>query len=90
MSIHASMKSMPALYRCHACQIFSVPGRGWRLLGWKPATRASEVVTNTISYGYDDDGEHRVDLVLRLEGGALVMEIADDGMGVRPVAGAYA
>ena len=38
-----------------------------------------ELVTNTISYGYDDDGEHRIDLVLRLEGGALVIEIADDG-----------
>ena len=38
-----------------------------------------ELVTNTISYGYDDDGEHRIELVLRLGGGALAIEIADDG-----------
>ena len=44
-----------------------------------------ELVTNTISYGYDDDGEHRIDLVLRLEGGALVIEIADDGRAFDPL-----
>ena len=44
-----------------------------------------ELVTNTISYGYDDDGEHRIDLVLRLEDGALVIEIADDGGAFDPL-----
>ena len=44
-----------------------------------------ELVTNTISYGYDDDGEHRIDLALRLEGGALVIEIADDGRAFDPL-----
>ena len=44
-----------------------------------------ELVTNTISYGYDDDGEHRIDLVLRLEGGALAIEIADDGRAFDPL-----
>ena len=44
-----------------------------------------ELVTNTISYGYDDDGEHRIDLVLHLEGGALVIEIADDGRAFDPL-----
>ena len=44
-----------------------------------------ELVTNTISYGYDDDEEHRIDLVLRLEGGALVIEIADDGRAFDPL-----
>ena len=38
-----------------------------------------ELLTNTISYGYDDDREHRIDLVLRLEGDMLVVEITDDG-----------
>ncbi len=38
-----------------------------------------KLLTNTISYGYDDDGEHRIKLVLHLEGGALAVEIADDG-----------
>ena len=44
-----------------------------------------ELLTNTISYGYDDDGEHRIELVLRLGGGALVIEIADDGRAFDPL-----
>ena len=44
-----------------------------------------ELLTNTISYGYDDDGEHRIELVLRLEDGALVIEIADDGKAFDPL-----
>ena len=37
-----------------------------------------ELLTNTISYGYDDDGEHRIDIALRMEGSVIVVEIADD------------
>ncbi len=44
-----------------------------------------EPVTNTIGYGYDDDGEHRIELVLRLEGGALMIGIADDGRAFDPL-----
>ena len=44
-----------------------------------------ELVTNTISYGYDDDREHRIALVLRLEDAALVIEIADDGRAFDPL-----
>ncbi len=44
-----------------------------------------ELVTNTISYGYDDDGEHRIELVLRLEDGALVIDISDDGRAFDPL-----
>ena len=44
-----------------------------------------ELVTNTISYGYDDDGEHLIELVLRLEGGVLAIEIADDGRAFDPL-----
>ena len=44
-----------------------------------------ELVTNTISYGYDDEGEHRIDLSLRLEGGTLVVEITDDGRAFDPL-----
>lgn len=46
---------------------------------------ADELLTNVISYGYDDDGEHRIDLVLRLEGSTLVVEIADDGREFNPL-----
>ena len=37
-----------------------------------------EFLTNTISYGYDEDREHRIGLVPRLEGDMLVVEITDD------------
>ena len=38
-----------------------------------------EILTNTISYGYDDDAPHRIALTLRLEGQTLVVVIVDDG-----------
>ena len=38
-----------------------------------------EILTNTISYGYDDDAEHRIGLSLRVEGDLLVVVIEDDG-----------
>lgn len=38
-----------------------------------------ELLTNTISYGYDDAGEHRIDVSLRLDGDAVTIEVADDG-----------
>ena len=38
-----------------------------------------ELVTNAIGYGFDDDGEHRIDLTLHIEGGTLTVEIVDDG-----------
>ena len=45
----------------------------------------AELVTNTIRCGYDDDGQHRIDLSLRLEGGTLIVEIADDGRAFDPL-----
>ena len=44
-----------------------------------------ELLTNTITYGYDDVEEHRIDLSLRLEGCTLVVEIADDGRAFDPL-----
>ena len=44
-----------------------------------------ELLTNTIGYGYDDDGEHRIDIALRLEGGTLTVEIADEGKAFDPL-----
>ena len=38
-----------------------------------------EILTNTISYGYDDDAEHRIDLTFRVDGESLVVVIVDDG-----------
>ena len=37
-----------------------------------------EILTNTISYGYDDDETHRIELVVRMEDEALVVVIEDD------------
>ena len=44
-----------------------------------------ELVTNAIGYGYDDDGEHRIDIALRPEGDTLTVEIADDGKAFDPL-----
>ena len=37
-----------------------------------------EILTNTISYGYDDDEPHRIEIIVRLESDSLVVEIVDD------------
>lgn len=38
-----------------------------------------ELLNNTISYGYDDQGPHDIALVLQLAGNLLTVEIQDDG-----------
>ena len=38
-----------------------------------------EILTNTISYGYDDDEQHRIGLSMCMEGDVLVVQIVDDG-----------
>lgn len=43
-----------------------------------------ELLTNTISYGYEDSGEHRIDLTIRLDGDVLALEISDDGVEFEP------
>ena len=37
-----------------------------------------EILTNTISYGYDDDEPHRIEIIVRLEADSLVVVIVDD------------
>ena len=37
-----------------------------------------EILTNTISYAYDDDETHRIELVVRVDDGVLVVVIEDD------------
>ncbi len=43
-----------------------------------------EILTNTISYGYDDDDPHRIELILRLEAGALIVVTVDDSRAFDP------
>jgi anti-sigma regulatory factor (Ser/Thr protein kinase) len=38
-----------------------------------------EVVTNCIEYGYDDDDEHTILIVLSISDGNLIMDVIDDG-----------
>lgn len=38
-----------------------------------------EIFTNVVSYGYDDDTEHDIEIVLSKNGGTLTIEIVDDG-----------
>ena len=39
-----------------------------------------EILTNTISYGYEDDGPHRIEVIVSLEEDALAVVIVDDSM----------
>ena len=43
-----------------------------------------EILTNTISYGYDDDEQHRIELVVRLEDAGLIVVIVDDSRAFDP------
>lgn len=38
-----------------------------------------ELLNNTISYGYADDARHTIELSARVDDGAVVVEIVDDG-----------
>lgn len=44
-----------------------------------------ELVTNTISYGYEDQGEHEIYLNLEFENDQLRAEMVDDGRPFNPV-----
>jgi len=37
-----------------------------------------EILTNTISYGYEDDETHRIEITMRRQGAALIIAIVDD------------
>lgn len=44
-----------------------------------------ELLTNTISYGYDDDHEHEIAIRLSLRDGTLAVEFEDDGKAFDPL-----
>ena len=44
-----------------------------------------EIFTNVVSYGYDDDTEHEIEIMLSKDGGAVTVEIADDGRPFDPL-----
>ena len=53
-------------------------------VGYAVNLAIDELLTNTISYGYDDDGAHRIDIALGLEAGTLVVVIADHSAAFDP------
>ena len=44
-----------------------------------------ELVSNTIKYGYDDSGVHEICIDAGIKGGALVLEVSDDGHPFNPL-----
>jgi anti-sigma regulatory factor (Ser/Thr protein kinase) len=44
-----------------------------------------EAMTNTITYGWPEGGEHEIVLTLSVGGGALVAEVSDDGRAFDPL-----
>jgi serine/threonine-protein kinase RsbW/sigma-B regulation protein RsbU (phosphoserine phosphatase) len=44
-----------------------------------------EIVTNVISYGYEDGGSHEIDLELLLDNGMVQATVADDGKAYDPL-----
>lgn len=44
-----------------------------------------ELLTNIVSYGYDDDLAHDISLQLRVEPGRLIAVLADDGKPFNPL-----
>ncbi|MDE0406680.1 MAG: ATP-binding protein [Alphaproteobacteria bacterium] len=43
-----------------------------------------ELLSNTIAYGYNDEEPHRIEVLLRLEGQALVVIVVDDARAFDP------
>ena len=44
-----------------------------------------ELVTNSIKYAYDDEGEHTIGVELEVEGPMLTMRVIDDGHEFNPL-----
>ena len=45
-----------------------------------------ELLTNTISYGYEDSDPHRIRMTVHMEGTVLVVELSDDAKPYDPTA----
>jgi anti-sigma regulatory factor (Ser/Thr protein kinase) len=44
-----------------------------------------EVLTNTISYGYDDELEHDIEITFAVDPGEIVITVRDDGRAFNPL-----
>jgi anti-sigma regulatory factor (Ser/Thr protein kinase) len=45
-----------------------------------------ELVTNTLKYGYDDEDEHEIEVVARIDEEAMTLVVGDDGHEFDPLA----
>lgn len=45
-----------------------------------------ELLTNTISYGYDDDGAHTIEIELKTDGDGVTVVLGDDARAFDPTA----
>ena len=52
---------------------------------WFVSLAIEELVTNCIKYGYDDDSEHSVEIVLSVDDRAVHVEVIDDGRAFNPL-----
>ena len=58
--------------------------------GWPPKwvlnlnLSLDELITNTVSYGYQDTDEHKIHLTVTEQNGSLVVVVEDDGMAFDP------
>ena len=58
----------------HYCELRNIEAQ----IAYAVNLSVDEILTNTISYGYEDDKTHRIELLVRRENGALVVVIVDD------------
>jgi len=52
---------------------------------WQFVLALDELVTNVISYAYDDQARHWIKVILRLENGSWLAEVIDDGRAYDPL-----
>lgn len=53
-------------------------------LAYKLNIAFDELLTNTISYAYEDEGDHKIEITLDLSDDRLIVTIADDGIPYNP------
>ena len=68
-----------------ASQVLKAQGLNAALLD-KVNLGLEEAITNIIKYGYDDDGEHSIEVLLSLAASELTIVVADDGHAFNPLA----
>ena len=53
-------------------------------VGYAVNLAVDEILTHTISHGYDDDEPHRIEVIVCVDGDAVVVDIVDDSAAFDP------